>query len=304
VVEIEEENGATESWARIIESTRSMIRQGAQAVPMGFAPDLKKLQGVVKIDPEGSRDRAALEQVRAAVAANQSHYLRLAGEGEKEDFRVLLNGSRTFEVMDAKGVPLQHLGAPLMPEKPDAVSALLQRLIHLTRYRNVLRIRNADDQSEFSLAGKVELKVLGTQKNFTPGDDPEPQSVAPGPVDLQVGEWLFLEIENKSSRILNFAVLDLQPDWGISQIFPAGKDASFWPLDPGDARKVRIRAFLPEHWNQGADVIKVFATMGAASYRWMLLPALTASDGTRHMAFSSFASEEWASDQVEVRVRR
>lgn len=304
VVEIVEESGATESWARIIEPTRSLIRPGAQAVPLGLAPDMKKFQGAVKIEAEGTADRAALELVRAAIDKDESHYLRLAGEGDPADFQVLLKGSRTFEVLDAKGAALRHLGPPLTPDGPDAIPDLLQRLIHLTRYRNVLRIKNADDQSRESLAGKIALTVLGTQKDFTPGDDPEPRPVAPGPVDLQIGEWLFLEITNKSSRILNFAVLDLQPDWGISQVFPSGKDVSFWPLDPGEAKIVRIKAFLPAGIDQGNDIIKVFGTMGAATYRWMILPALDTSGKTRHMAVSAFASEEWTAEQLEVRVRR
>jgi hypothetical protein len=303
VVEIQEEGGATESWAKIIETTRSLIRPGAQVVPLGLAPDMKKFQGVVKIAAEGA-DQVVLERVRAAVVKDESYYLRLAGEGDPADFQVTLDGSRTFEVLDAKGLQLQYLGPPLTTDGPDSISDLLQRLIHLTRYRNVLRIKNADDQSPESLAGKIRLNVLGTQKDFTPGDDPEPQPVGPPPVELQIGEWLFLEIANKSSRILNFAVLDLQPDWGISQVFPSGRDVSFWPLDPGEAKVVRIKAFLPDNFKQGADIIKVFATMGAATYRWMLLPALDTPGRKRHMAVSSFASEEWTAEQLEVRVRR
>ena len=301
VVEIEE-IGATESWAKIIESTRSLIRPGAQAVPAGLPPDMKKLQGVVKLDTEGSKNRAALEQVRAAISQDVSSYLRLAEEGEPIDFQVTVDGEGAFVVLDRKCMPIPHLGPPLDVTWPDFVSDLLLRLTHLTRYRNVLGIKNADGQSP--LAGKLGLKILGTQKDFTPGEDPDPQPVGPPPIDLQTGEWLFLEIINKSSRILNIVVLDLQPDWGISQVFPSGKDASFWPLDPGDAKVTRIKAFLPDRFDEGADIIKVFATMGAASYRWMLLPALDLPGKNRHMAVSSFASEEWTAEQVEVRVRR
>jgi hypothetical protein len=302
VVEIEEEGGAAESWAKIIETTRSLIRPGSRAVPIGLAPDLKKYQGVVGIVDAGSaEDRKALAKVRAAIAEDPSNYLRLPEEGDRIDFQVAVDGG-CFAVLDADGKPIPHLGPPIAIHGPDPLVELLSILTHLTRYRNVLQIENADDESP--LAGKIGLKILGTQKNFTPGDKPQPEPVGPGPVELQIGEWLFFEIANKSSRILNVAALDLQPDWGISQVFPSGKDASFWPLDPGETKVVRIKAYLPDHFDHSADIIKVFATMGAASYRWMLMPPLDSPDRKRHMTFSSFASEEWTAEQLELRVRR
>lgn len=131
--------------------------------------------------------------------------------------------------------------------------------------------------------------------------------MGPPPLHLQVGEWLFLEVANLSSRVLNFSVLDLQPDWGISLIFPGRNDSPFWPLDPGAVKMVRIRCFLPNDYQEASDIIKVFATVGTPNFRSILLPPLdqpTPDSTTRHASVSIYASEEWTTEQLEVRVRR
>ncbi len=79
--------------------------------------------------------------------------------------------------------------------------------------------------------------------------------------------------ENDPSRILNITVLDMQPDWGISQVYPAGS-GHFEPLDPGQEKVIPLHASLPEGSTEGTDVIKVFATIGTTNFRWLELPPL------------------------------
>jgi len=291
--------GATESWAEIIETTRSMIEQGAQAVPLGLGRDAGRLQGVVDV-----ATGAALDQARSAIAADPTHYIRVAKEGDRIDFRVTVNDLGDYALLDAGSKPISNLRPALSTTRPDSISELVRRLIHLTKYRNVQRIENADDQNP--LKKVLGLKVLGTQMDFEPGDTPDPQIPAKlDPLDLRIGEWLFLEISNQSQRILNFAVLDLQPDWGISRIFPGQNDSAFWPLDPGESKVVRIKGFLPPGYNEATDIIKVFATMGTPNFRWLLLPPLDQPEIVRrNMAVSAFASEEWMTQQLEVRLRK
>lgn len=299
--------GATESWAERVEVERGgrrgfEIEPGAQALPMSLGPsrEAMRLQAVVSVAAG-----AALEKVQAAIAQDPGKLLRLAAEGEKgADFQVTVNAQGDYELLDAEGLPIPNLRPALAADRAGSAQELLRRLIHLTKYRNVHNIENADDESPLRKA--LGLKVLGTQVDFVPGDRPEPQPVSDSrPIELRIGEWLFLEVSNRSSRVLNFTVLDLQPDWGISRIFPGRNDAEFWPLDPGETKMVRIQGSLPKEYDEGIDVIKIFATMGAPSFRGLLLPSLDQPEVVRrNMAVSSYASEEWTTEQLAVRLRR
>jgi len=298
--------GATESWAEIVESRRGglqdiAIEPGAQALPVSLGPSrgALRLQAVVSVAVG-----AALEKVQSAIAQDPSTLLRLAVEGERVDFHVTVDARGNYEILDDKGLPVPNLRPALAVDRTGSDQEILRLLLHLTKYRNVLRIENADDESPLRKA--LGLKVLGTQVGFVPGDRPEPQPVSgPPPIELRIGEWLFLEVSNRSSRVLNFTVLDLQPDWGISRIFPGRNDAEFWPLDPGETKVVRIQGYLHKEYDEGIDVIKIFATMWAPSFRRLLLPSLDQPEIVRrNLAVSSYASEEWTTEQLAVRLRR
>jgi hypothetical protein len=290
-VEIQE-LGATESWAVISERTHSTIEQGARAVP------LVRLQGVVDVAAS-----LALDPVRGAIAADPTHYIRLAKEVERIDFRVTINGQGDYELLDAENKPIPNLRPALSADRMDSTVELVRRLIHLTKYRNVKRIGNKNDNK--SLKKALGLKVLGTQLGFEPGSKPDPRPPKSlDPLDLRIGEWLFLEISNLSQNILNFAVLDLQPDWGISRIFPRHNDSDFWPLDPGETKVVRIKGFLPKGYKEARDIIKVFAVTVSPNFRGLLLPPLDQPAVTlRDLSFSVYSSEEWMTETLEVRVR-
>lgn len=329
VVEIREVGG-TDSWAEIVEATRTLIEQGAQALPLGVGPaaDLARMQGLVRLVPsDDPRHAAALERVRAALASDPNGFVRLAADGETVDLKVAVTERDEFEIWEPGDQPLPHLRPALAIDSSGTVETLTGRLTHLTRFRNVSKIENGDDES--SLWRKLGTKVLGSQIGFVPGDKPNPRPLEGSPpYELQDGEWLFLEIANNSSRVLNFVVLDLQPDWGISQVFPGKNDTDFWPLEPGEKKVVRLRLWLPEGYTEGSDVFKIFASQGAPSFRWMELQALDKPElktrgtspkrgleelfaslavkapATRNATVSAYASEEWTTEQLEVRVRK
>jgi hypothetical protein len=78
---------------------------------------------------------------------------------------------------------------------------------------------------------------------------------------------------NDPALILNITVLDLAPDWSITQIFPAGA-AAFEPLDPGGTFEFEFEALLANGRTEGLDTLKVFATQATTNFRWLQLPAL------------------------------
>jgi hypothetical protein len=132
------------------------------------------------------------------------------------------------------------------------------------------------------------------------------------------------------------AVLDFQPDWGISQIFPSGQGDWFVQIEPGREELLPLQASLPEGFDDGLDVLKVFATLAAANFSRLALPALgspatrsTAGlgsatfghrnaledlldaisgerppiTGTRTFTAAAYPSGEWTTYTIEIRVR-
>jgi len=210
----------------------------------------------------------------------------------------------------------------------------VRRLVHLAKYRAVQELDNFDANSP--LKGELKVELAGVQEDYDAADRPEPKPFADpaGVPTLKVGWWTFLRIRNDSSQVLNIAVLDLQPDWGISQVFPRRQDLFFEPLDPGkELPLIPLRGDLPDGYSVGRDTLKVLATVGAANFRVLELPRLdqpsqgrAARHGTRSVARSpldellataaadrpptrtltpaSSPSEEWTVAQLEVCIRR
>ena len=213
--------------------------------------------------------------------------------------------------------------------EPGGYDQIVQRLVHLTRYRNIQQLENSDEESP--LAGKLKLIPVGTQRDFVKGDKPNPQPLTGSePYEVQAGDWLFLKIANRSSYDINVVAIDLAPDWSITQVSPGKLGPAFWTLDGNTERQVQIKSSLPAGCDHGTDLIKVIATLGPANFRWLELPALGVSDAeaaglrgvpknpleqlfsrlsttapaTRNLEVAEYASEKWATAQVELRIHR
>jgi hypothetical protein len=90
----------------------------------------------------------------------------------------------------------------------------------------------------------------------------------------KVGEYLFLSIRNDYSQALNIAVLNLESDWAIEQIYPRGQGELFITLDPGQKEVIPLKPSLEGDGDRVENTVKVFATVGAANFRWLELPSL------------------------------
>ncbi|HWP53739.1 MAG TPA: hypothetical protein VN476_06355, partial [Pyrinomonadaceae bacterium] len=221
------------------------------------------------IASEGS---AAMERVTKSLEEGTNPFAVVARADEPADYLVTITPENEYRINDPGGNPIPNLAPALSVNDPEAPGRLVKRLGHLAKYANVRELEN-DFQSELSRNLLVEL--FGVQKIFVPGDKPDPQ-----PFDsdgnahaVNDGEWTFLRIKNKYSEVLNITVLDLQPDWGISQIYPA-RAGAFEPLDPGRELVLPLRVSLPRGYESGTDIIKVFGTIAATSFRWLELPEL------------------------------
>jgi caspase domain-containing protein len=323
-------HGSAESWAQVVEGPTSPIEPGAQAFLVD--PGSAKLQSAVHL-VHSTPLRKGKERFLGAIASlltTQEGFLRLADPGKLPDFQVAVEEEGEVAILDSAGQPVPHLSPRLLDDAPEAVATTLARLVHLTKYRTVQELRNHDQKSP--LAGKLAVDLLGVQADYDPWDLPEaqPGTEASSAIDLTIGQWTFLRIGNLSAQVLKFVMLDLQPDWGITQIHPGEGGGAFLALDPGRVFVLPIQGQLPEGITDGTHLLKVFATLRTTDFHWLELPALnqpqtrhqvargTAASPTeelfpaprsdapepRGLITSSFPSQEWTTAQVEVRVRR
>lgn len=336
VVETDEPE-ADEMWANVVEGARANeIEQGSQAVLIGVGISLRGRVHLVSQPNvyEKTAQAAALKKLRDIITkkdedvAAKDKWIRLAKTGETVDFQVAVNARGEYEIRDANGSVLPNLRPALNVGDNDAASNVARRLVHLTKYRNVRLIDNTDPTSPLARKIIAELGILKKEKNkrdvFTALSVP----VRP----LSVGEQVCLRVTNLSDKKLNVAIIDLAPDWGVSQIFPIGKNSELLETGADNALHYEMEAYLPEGYSEGADTIKVFATSDDTDFGWLAMqpldvpPIRSAKRGLpvgnsleklmiafnapnlRNMRpvvnLSAPAGKTWTTAEVELRVRR
>src|SRR4029079_4851777 len=127
-----------------------------------------------------------------------------------------------------------------------------------------------------TISQKFIVEFVTAPPDFEPGSAIRPQpleSIGPT-VTVADGDWAFLRIRNDyHPHVLNVTVLDLQSDWSISQIYPS-RAGSYESMDPGRELILPLRVTLPDGYQAGTDIIKVFATIDTTSFSALELSAL------------------------------
>lgn len=292
------EVGATQSCARFVERSGHGLAPGAKAVLVDVS--MTGLLRRVRLCDEAP----AWAALRAGLGTDQERRLAEATPAERAHYQVrLVEG--IYQICDPSGAPYPNLAPAIRGEDKEAAQFLLRRLNHLARYHTVLGSTNHDSGSP--LAGGLVLGLHRAPPDFVSSDPPpDPfEEGEPGPVyQSPHGAWHFLTIENRSRAVLNIALLNLKPLWGISQIYPS--TAAFRSLDPGQTEKLPLRFVLPKGIEEGIDILKVMAAVGAADFRWLELPDLDQPlpSDTRVRDVLMPASWEWTTAQIEVHTRR
>jgi hypothetical protein len=330
------EPGSTDSWAVILEEfAQPPAEPGAQAVLMG-AGSVRLVQKVflskknmatspAEFDPEH-----ALLEVGKALESNG--WVEVAEEGDQIDYNVAVNASGNYEIWDRTGSVIPNLRPVLNATERNTAGIVAQRLIHLAKFNAVKQLHNHDAMSP--LAHKLEVELIGRRAVYDPADPFEPEALftEPGhtPI-LKIGEWTGLRIKNLAAQKINVTVLDMQPDWGVSQVYPSGPGDYFVEFEPKQELVIPLQARLPQNYHEGKDVLKVFATIKTTSFRWLELPALdqplvqnTVVRGTgpgspleelmaaftaeqpptRALVPAAYPSHGWTTIQVEVHIKR
>jgi hypothetical protein len=323
-----DEVAATGSWADYTTLGVKEIEPGAQAVLIDpVAVNLVRRVSFLSANDDRIKgdEAVAVTAWRQAMAGNG--WVTVAGNGEASDYQVAINDHDEYEILDRTGHAIPNIAPAVNIKANEAARRIVQRLEHLSRYQAVKELDNYVPFS--SLARKLKVEWAGFQDNYQPGERPEFRPLRDAPPIVASGCWLFLRIKNLSATVLNVAVLDLQPDWGISQVYPTLPEW-FAPLDPNEEQLVPLCAELPAGYESGRDILKVFATVGAGNFHWFQLaaldlprpalsPARSSSNGAlnqmlralvaerppmRNVTPAAFPGDEWATAQVEVEVRR
>lgn len=266
LAEISEMVGDSDSWATIVEKySQEVIEQGAQAVVLGTTDQrLQRTVGLVLTDATLKR------QMQASIAENGSGFVRLARQDEAVDLQVAQDEKGAhYEILDRKGTLIPNLKPSIKTTEANAVELVAKRLVHLAKYLNIQALNNPDP----SMSQKLRVELIGSPSEGESGKAP---AYLPGTkVTLRVYNALRPNPNdmNDPTRILNVAVLNLQSDWGITQIFPAGAGASDI-VQPGKSIDLTFETYLPQGYDEATDVMKVFATQKTSNFRWLELPAL------------------------------
>lgn len=281
LVEIEEV-GATESWAAVKERFASEPSPGPgdQAVLIDPGPPTL-VRGVEILRGRSGEtvvagEEAALDRVAALLARDRGDgLLRVATADGAADFQLAVGAGGVYEIRDAGGEPLANLGPPLRIDAPRPPHEPVRRLAHLARFANIRALVNPDLSSPLHGRLRLAFELLpdGAPQEGVPARA-EPLTAPRHLYEVETGTWLRLTLHNDSPDPLNVVVLDLQPDWGVSQVFPAPTAGAYHTLDPGAGYALPLEAYLPDDLDEGTDVLKAFATAGPVSFRWLELPAL------------------------------
>ena len=290
--------GATTSWARVVGGgpAASPPEPGdlASVVDPGKGARKYPIRALVPDGGEAGRGtgraRGPLESLRRLQEALETgaHPLLTsaseraaeteAGEGLQPEYQVEVTPNGSFQILDPSGEPIPHQGRAIPATDPDAEDRLIERLAHLASYRERARLDNPDRSSP--LAGKLRLELYRIE-DIDDWQDPDEREPVPEGATVPEGTLLCLLVTNDSPRELYFAVLDLQPDWGIAQVHPGPGEGHYTALRPSQAHPVYLEVGLPEWMNEGRDRLKVIATTGPLDATSLELHALGESKGYR-----------------------
>ncbi|MEG3862475.1 caspase family protein [Microcoleus sp. herbarium12] len=334
------ELGASDCWAEVTGlhnefTTRElkpkliegMIEIGSPAVYL--SPGLKQIRKVRVILPDrlpqisGVNVARLPDILKAKKEQVEGHrWIEFCSEAEKDenvDYFVSLNSEGEYWILDANKEPIKNLLFPIKVDEPEASKNLINRLIHIARYESILKLDNEDASAR--LNGKLKVEVIKSVKRQ------EVVLNADGQVPvLDSGEKITLRIYNESKQVLNISALVLQADFSIVKFYPKGLGGE--PVDPESSKGTNFNMELPENYQEGVDVIKVFATVDATNFELLELPALdqprpgigdknpTTALGEllaavvdednpqRNIRVVTDASEEWTTEKVEVMVKK
>ena len=285
IVEILKPPRASESTATVVKPeeggivVRNKLEPGAPAIMVSAPVDL--IQRVRFTDDKvvGEKEnelppnwvdqqKEPLDLVRQALAGNG--WVLEVKEGESALYQVAIDREGHYEICQ-NGRPIPNLRPLLAITEATAPKQVCDRLVHLAKYQAVQSL----DNSGSKLAQAIDVELL--KEDGTAFDDPQ------NPV-VQDGEIVCLRLTNKGAQPLKVAVLDIEPNWAVSQVPLGGMESPFFELAKGAKEEIQLRMAVPddEAYHQTRETLKIFAVQkGLADFRWLMLPPLDEPSQTR-----------------------
>jgi len=214
--------------------------------------------------------KEALERVREALKNSENRFVILS-DSEKFDYQVAVNSEGAYEIWDTTGNLIKQQ-SQIMINSDNAAMKIIQRLVHITKYYNVLHLENFNFSSP--LKGNLQVEIFKAPPDWESYNIPKPQSFKnPNSPTIKAGEFIYLYVKNNSSQVLWFSILGLMSDWSIELLYPSVEN-NFQSLESNSDLFIPIESYLPEGYVEGADTFKVFGTLEPTLFRWLTLPSL------------------------------
>lgn len=297
------EAGAATCRAVVRESAAQRVRPGDRAILVDPGIDVPRCRvGLVK--PPSREAAQVVAEIERRSGKSGSGWIATAAD-DRAELRVLFGPEGEITVCGETRAPLPHLPS-LRSDDPRAAEHLWRVLEHLARYES-LRTRQSTDLSS-PLFGMIELGLeIPPREEDRSSNDPVVCETVAYPPEIPTGCPLVVTVENRSYLPLHLVLLDLQPDWGISQIVP--ETLGSVRMDAESRLEIPLRSHLPPGIDAGTDVLVVLAAEEPLDCRWMELPALSeviagGSSGLVRRRSGALREPAWITAQTEVRVVR
>ncbi|KAF3228255.1 hypothetical protein TWF192_004324 [Orbilia oligospora] len=221
---------------------------------------------------------------KAQEAFNQ-YGIPLSDKAADTSFRVHVKDG-SYVILSGQDQQLRNPVPPLSidPDRARSAEQLARRIIHLTKYYNILQLSNAernvpDEWLSISLEKKHHWFP---EKPRLAKDKPDPATFLHSKsCETTDNEWLLLKAKNTSGKELYITVLDLDRSWAIDQIYPYAPGVIYQPLTLDEILYLPLQLTVPDGANGLIDTIKIFVTTEPTSFRWLELPKLAGPDEGR-----------------------
>ncbi|KAF3104881.1 hypothetical protein TWF102_002646 [Orbilia oligospora] len=278
---------------RVVEVENSALKAevaehyGASKLPLqsGFLarPHVVPRMSVQLVRPEPLG--AYQDAITKAQEALHKYGIPLSDNTADTSFRVHVKDD-SYVILSGQDQQLRNPVPPLPIDLDRARSGekLARRIIHLTKYYNILQLSNAernvpDQWLSISLEKKRHSfpeKPRLAKDNSGPATFPHSKSC-----ETTDNEWLLLKAKNTSGKELYITVMDLDRSWAIDQIYPYAPGVIYQPLASDEILYLPLQLTVPDGATGFIDTIKVFVTTEPTSFRWLELPELTGPDEGR-----------------------
>jgi hypothetical protein len=331
--------GASKSWAKITDGAAGLNLLGGEPAVMidsGVVMVRGQVRLVEELPPPTAEERAAaLKAVADAIIQHGRGFLTQVGRDEATNYQVAISDNGEYEILDAQGIAFKNIRPAVKIDDAGAAEKVVARLRHLYKYHTIEQLKNADVFSP--LAGQLIVEAFkappGAEQFVPPPKEKvlEPLDAPGGVMMVRPGDTVYIHIKNNSQLDLNVAMLDLDSDWRVKQNVPPvhfNKDQLLLESKK-DLWLVLTMGFPRPDYTEGREILKVLATIGPASFRFLELPPLDdkvrslrasgkAAKGileelmadfnddeprTRSAAMEMSASAEWAVAEVTLHLR-